>query len=192
MQLNFSFLFGIILTAIGTSLIFYCWKQRKSGSDFLSDRNLSLGITSGWLLVFSSAVAFSHSKGFEFGLVYLFLFLAIFAWLITTFGNLKTSESNLVEHPYQNQIIGFRRTTRSVTTFLIAGPLAMTSSCLSSIFICSILPIQQANALVFAGFLFPLVWALAAFWICATPKRLIPTSTIAVSGIASCLLIFSI
>ncbi|MCW8880570.1 MAG: hypothetical protein OQJ89_15000 [Kangiellaceae bacterium] len=190
MHLNFSFILGLLLIGVGTSLVFYFWQQRKSGSDFISYRGINLGVTLGWLFIFSSALAFNHTKGIEFGLTYLFLILAIAAWLVMTLINTRTSAPNHFIRPYQNKFVGFGRSLKSSATFVIAGPLAFASSCLVSIFICSYLPMEQTNALVFAGFLFPIVWSLASFWICATSKRLVPTSVVGLSGLLSGLLIF--
>lgn len=192
MQLYLSFLIAIFLTSLGTFLIFYFWKQRKSKPNHSSDKHINLGVSVGWFLVFSSIFAFDHTKGIEFGLTYLFLFLAIAAWLIMFILNLKHAEPNKSQKPYKNQFIEFKRSIKSFSTFFIAGPLALTSSCLASILICSYLPIQQADALVLAGFLLPIVWALTSYWMCATSKRLVPTSVVTLSGLVSGLIIFNV
>lgn len=172
---------------IGLSLIFYAWKENKSKTPSIKTRSLVL--LGGWASIFISLVGWIQIKGTEFGLAWWCLFVALLAFILIL-TNATNSKNSIDKRVYENRLVSLKRTGRGFLTFLYAGPIALTASCLLSIISSELLPLQKANSLVLAAFLFPVSWAILSYWICSTDKRLIPVGTTVLSGTLSGLLIF--
>lgn len=174
---------------IGLSLIFYAWKEKKDKSKSLSIRARSLVLLGGWVSIFISLMGWIQIKGIEFGLAWWCLCVALLSFFLVS-TNATGTKNSIDKRVYKNRLISLKRTGRGFLTFLYAGPIALAASCLLSIISSELLPIQKANSLVLAAFLFPVTWAILSYWICSTDKRLIPVGTTVLSGTLSGLLIF--
>jgi len=173
---------------IGLSVIFFAWKENKSRKKTVATRTRTLMLYGGWSSIFISLIGWIQIKGIEFGIAWWCIFIALLSlFLIAT--NATSSKTSTIKIQYRNQFISIKRSGKSLLTFLYAGPIALISSCFLSIIIGELLPMQKANSLVLAAFLFPIIWALSSYWICATDKRLIPVGATVIAGTLSGLLI---
>lgn len=188
--MNIDMLINFVLLVIAVSMIFGSWQRKKLNKNSHEWPAVKLITWGGWLTAFACLWGWGQIRGAEFGATYWFIFLALVAWG-TIFFNRTVSPENAMNRPYRNQFVSIKKIVKSFATFFLAGPLALVSSCLLTILVSSWLPMERANQLVLAAFIFPVLWALVSFWICATQKRLLPGSAVSLAAIVSGVLLFS-
>lgn len=186
MQTIVLLLSGLSLNFIGALLIFVSWRKNKRSKS--TDKWKFLRFL-GWAIVLFAGAFWSQLKGVEYGVVYWLCSLVFFAWLLIT---LNSNSSERAQDKRERQFYRLTKdlVSRRVITFLMAGPLSMIAACLVALLLGKLIAAEQANQLVWSAFIFPILWGLLSFWICATSKRLVANLLLWGSSLGSGLLIF--
>tara|TARA_R110001599_G_scaffold353826_1_gene599283 strand:- start:56851 stop:57390 length:540 start_codon:yes stop_codon:yes gene_type:complete len=152
---------ALLLITTGVIGLYFSWRRPGPGKHWV--------VAVSWLLIALSVGFWSRAWGLEFGIVYSCLALSLCGGLVLLL-NYEVRERKQVR-PVETQlvVINPRSWGRHITLLVTVLPVAGAVAVMGSVLFASWLPWQTVNAMVFAGFMVPVVWGLAAYWACADP-----------------------
>jgi len=168
----------------GVCVIYWDWKYLK--------RAQRLSKISGWGLVLLALYVWCLRDGWEFGLTFWLITSACSAWFFSLCDSQSQRQqpSKTTDKTYRFQILSRARVGHSLATFLVVCVVSLIACCFFSLALFTLLPGDESNNLVFIAFLFPLLWALASYWVCATKRLRTPLFSLIFISAASSLLLF--
>ncbi|NVK87657.1 MAG: hypothetical protein HWE13_06005 [Gammaproteobacteria bacterium] len=190
MSLSFEWetLFIFLLNSLAVLFTFWIWQQEKQSTAITrhpvwSPLSLVLG-----LLMLNAAVVYlwRASFGIEFGIVFYFVATSIITWLLILLRSLREPKKHTKTHQKKRSFIarptaqvvnnGFwrERLWRRCISFLLAGPWTLIVCLALAALWVLMYPGKNANALVSAALLLPILWGIGASWLVSQPKRLKP------------------
>lgn len=178
---------AIMSLVIAIAIIYWDWR-------YLKRHHLMAKIT-GWLLVLAALGFWTIRNGGEFGVVFWSIACSIIAWgymLISiefqTENNKITQDYN--NRPYIHKKLSAKRILHSLGTILMVAVVGLIACALFCLALSTLLPGTESNVLVFISFLFPVLWSLVSYWICALDKLLKPLVYLSAVITGSSLLLF--
>lgn len=120
------------------------------------------------LLIVAAINLWAQRVGIEFAVIYTLLTLTFTAWITTTKG-VEFRAVKQTPPALPKQLLN-TSTTHKVATFFVAGPLTVVTACLVTIALASLLPIALNEQLVMGAFVYPLLIAVAIYWICSSDR----------------------
>ncbi len=142
--------------------IFLAWK-----------RQLLRLLQASWCVNFIVLYLWCVVKGWEFGFVYWLLFSALFAWIFVLV-NRQVKPRNSQEYMREFKYLGRYQVYHAVGTFLVSVPMSMLVCCCFCLLLIQWMPASQTNSLVFSALLFPILWAVVCYWVCASSRLFKP------------------
>ena len=188
-------LLALLLAAAGIGALYAVWRKRL--------RQRAAAHWGGWGLLTASLYFWVLGTGLEFGLVLGSLVPALAAWSLVWFnadlpkGGERSKQAAARKEP--EVIAGptagsaLRRWSpwlRHGVLFILAVPFAAVVTAVVTIAISDLLPWSQLNRDVLVSVLMPVLWGVAAAWLCADEKLLRPLLVLAVSGLLSAIAVF--
>lgn len=169
-------LFALCVSVLAIACLYLSWQQRSHKNPWL--------MPTGWCLTVVAALLWIQLSGVEFGLVYAFLVAPLVAWLAVIYNlEIKRKKQRIAENI--NFVVPNSRTLlRHFALFLIAFPLSAISATYATTGVISLLPWSLVNSMVFIVFAAPVMWGMAAYWVCADPNRFRPALWISLAGLA--------
>lgn len=151
---------GTFLAALAVACLFWSWKG--SSKSWL--------MASGWVFASLSLWAWVMASGAEFGVTLAFLVLPVIAWAMMLF-NADVRQQRLQAYR-QGALTAPRVQTLlyQVLLFILVVPVAGAAAVFTTTAFTLLLPVAKVNAVVTAVILIPIVWGLAAYWVCAARK----------------------
>ncbi|AKH67751.1 hypothetical protein IMCC21906_00056 [Spongiibacter sp. IMCC21906] len=167
---------ALCLSALAMVCLYLSWQNRSATQAWL--------MPTGWLFSVAAAVVWITLSGIEFGLAYGFLIVPLMAWLAVIYNlEIKRKKQRIAENI--NFVVPNSRTLfRHFALFLIAFPLSAIAATYATTGLISLLPWSAVNSMVFIVFAAPVLWGLAAYWVCADPNRFRPALWISLAGLA--------
>lgn len=151
---------GTFLAALAVACLFWSWKG--SSKSWL--------MASGWVFASLSLWAWVMASGAEFGVTLAFLVLPLIAWAMMLFNadvrqqRLQTYRQGALTAPRVQTLL------YQVLLFILVVPVAGAAAVFTTTAFTLLLPVAKVNAVVTAVILIPIVWGLAAYWVCAARK----------------------
>ena len=156
---------ALLAVLVGVGLVYGVWKQRLP---------LLRGQLAGWGLLVVGGVLGVVAWGAEYGVVYLFLFLAVSAWLFVVWeADGFEPKARAARSP--TEVLAVRPVAGQVFTFLFLFLVGGLASLLVSLLISRAFDSVFVNRVTFAILLFPILWGTAMYWALAQPKLARPT-----------------
>ena len=153
-----------MLASIGG--VFYAWKITPGEPFFAYKTSLTV---LAWLGVIVSLVCWVQALGAEYGVVYGIISLAFVSWLLAAKNSeFKVAQTKLKQHT--QTWLAKKQLLHGAATLIVAGPVALLTSGLSSLTVIKWLPFAAANKWFFAALLFPILWGLSCLWLCSADK----------------------
>tara|TARA_R110001592_G_scaffold363396_2_gene687699 strand:+ start:120351 stop:120890 length:540 start_codon:yes stop_codon:yes gene_type:complete len=161
---------ALLLISAGVTGLYFSWRRTGPGKHWV--------VAGSWLLIALSLGFWSRAWGLEFGIVYSCLALSLCGGLVLLL-NYEVRERKQVR-PVETQlvVINPRSWGRHIMLLVTVLPVAGAVAVMGSVLMASWLPWQTVNAMVFAVFMIPVVWGLAAYWVCADPMPARPACTL--------------
>ncbi|NRA83542.1 MAG: hypothetical protein HRU22_07175 [Gammaproteobacteria bacterium] len=184
-ELNDIYVLAIMLNMSGIGVIYWDWKYLK--------RHYVMSKLSGWGLVLVALVLWCFRDGWEFGMMFWLMTSALSAWFFCLFDSQTQRQQQQLlptEKRYRHQLLPRGKIAHALATFLVVGVVSLIACCLFSLALLTLLPGNESNKLVFIAFLFPVLWALTTYWICATEQLRKPLFSLTFISAASGLLLF--
>lgn len=118
------------------------------------------------LLVVAAIKLWAHRAGIEFAVIYTLLTLTLTAWFTTAYG----LEFRAVKQTRSGLPGRFSNTSpaHKLATFVVAGPLTLVTGCLVTTALTSLLPMARNEQFVVSAFMYPLLIAVAIYWLCSS------------------------
>ncbi len=154
-------------------------------------------VVAAWLCLVAGAACWSAVEGAEFGITLSLVVWSLLGCLVVALGAKwrPANERTKTRGANGPSALGDTGLGQKTLTFFVAGPLAMVCTALVSIVLVRLLPTSVGGQWVVAAFLFPTLWGITAFWVCASLRfrreALIVTSGGLVSGVCLLLSFFS-
>jgi len=146
--------------------VFYAWKATTGEAFFAYKGKI---IFTAWVGIFVSLVCWIQTLGAEYGVVYGIISLAFASWLFAAKNSeLKVAQTKLKQHT--QTWLAKKQLLHGAATLIVAGPIALLTSCLFSLALIKWLPFAVANKWFFAALLFPILWGLSCLWLCSADK----------------------
>lgn len=174
---------AFIVIIVGVTLLRFTW--RKTGIYFTLVRILA------WGAIIIAHLLLSNIIGAEFGITFGLSALAISGFAIAFFnrehkGAYITRSSRHTDTRAPLIAAPSTGTIKKTAIFLLVGPFALLSTALLSVFFVTLIPVRFDIKMAIAAFLFPTLYALATYYLCASKKHLKNTLAFSVlSGIAA-------
>lgn len=175
------FFFALTINLLGIATLYYSWKNKQ--------RNKQLFSNFSWILLFVALLLWCEFSGWEFGIVYCLTISALIAWIFILY-NRQQRPSRDRHQPQQFQRLQFVQIGHIFAKVLVVGPFAMLIFSTLSLSLIKWAPGSYANRLVFACFLWCLLWALFSCWVSATKKLFNPILCLLGIGISSNVVLF--
>ena len=167
---------ALLFCVVGIFLLRVSWRRQRR-----------LLVLAGWVLVALAAAAWSLAVGVEYGVSYTAMALSVVAWLLVA-GNRERQAAKPDSAAIDAATLPATSAAHKLGTFLAAGPLAAIASLLAcALLVGAVFPVdERGNGLVLTAFVFPLVWAATAVWVCAVDRLLRPVGILlAIAVVAS-------
>lgn len=174
---------GIVAALAGVACLYLSWRGvlRKGGWP----------VPLGWALIGLSIYLWVRAQGGEFGTAFALLVMPLFAWAVIGFAvELRSAARRTRDpEPATNGPGGHRWAYHAgmlLLTVLLSGAAAL----LGASALGGLLPWEPVDAMVFAAYLMPVLWGVAAFWVSADPKVYRPVVVLAVLILSSSAYLF--
>lgn len=135
------------------------WRSKGRGNRVL--------VYAGWAALLLSTILWSQAYGVEFGLSYALAWFALCATVACLLNREYRAPQLDTAAPLTAQTTS---TGYKWLTFLAAGPLALVACVPLTLLMTLLLPLERVNQMALAAVLFPILWALAAYWTSARDK----------------------
>ena len=156
---------ALLFCVVGIFLLRVSWRRQRR-----------LLVLAGWVLVALAAAAWSLAVGVEYGVSYTAMALSVVAWLLVA-GNRERQAAKPDSAAIDAATLPATSAAHKLGTFLAAGPLLV-----GAVFPAD----ERGNGMVLTAFVFPLVWAATAVWVCAVDRLLRPVGILlAIAVVAS-------
>ena len=145
----------------------------------------------GWVLLVLGMLVWSRAEGAEFGVSFSLALWSLIAWCVIAVGakyrtaktaNKTPADSNTDDNA---RLLSATGTGQKWFTFIVAGPLALVTTCLVTVVLARLLPVDIGTQMVSAAFLFPVLWAVAAVYYCASDLNRRNAQILVIAGLLS-------
>lgn len=164
---------ALLLNYAGMHMLFVSWRGRST----LAPTFLTF---TAWAVLIISLALWCRSIGWEFGSVYWSIVTALLAFCLI-YLNRETKPVRTKVQPYASSKLNQQRIWPALFSMFVAGPMAFLAASAFSLSLFKWASLD-ANTLVFATFLFFLLWAVMAYWVAAAEK--VRTPALWFAGIA--------
>ncbi|MEX0741108.1 MAG: hypothetical protein WD071_17375 [Pseudohongiella sp.] len=189
---------ALALNVAGVGLLYWSWRHQSG-----------VGVVhapTGWGFLLLSAWAWMLASGAEFGVVQVFLFSGVIAWLLVLLnyrlqaqsrqlrgkgtGRSRDSDLPTTAGTATLHLPHAKAFARQLWLFIVVVPLAGAASALFTTVLVQLLPWQQGDKLVFTLYAVPVVWGIASWWACAAPRSYWPPLSFMLALIVSFLFLY--
>lgn len=168
-------LIALCLSLAAVTCLYLSWQKRGPRQPWL--------VPAGWLAAVAATAFWIVRSGAEYGTVYALLVLPLLGWLAVLYNlEIKRKKQRIAEN--LNFVVPTTRSLlRHLTLFIVALPLSAIASTYFTVALFSLLPGTLVNLSVSIVFIAPVVWGLAAYWVCADARRFRPALCISAAGL---------
>lgn len=152
---------GLLLCCAGVGTLRAAWRRPQLPWRWAA--------AAGWLLLALSLYSGALAWGWEFGASYMLAALSLVAVGILL-ANSERRPALAERKAGANSAQGGSSAAHKWLLFLVAGPLAAVASCQLTLLLVLLLPGDEIGSMAVAAVLFPLAWALLAFYACYQNK----------------------
>ncbi|WP_416307788.1 hypothetical protein [Neptunicella sp. SCSIO 80796] len=172
---------GVLFTLAGIACLYKSWNSKIKSS---------AQVWTGWGSLTISAWCWIQSSGAEFGLSYALISLSVVALILIGWKAEIAVSPKVAIQP--EHVIVYRPAAipRNLLLFLLTVPVAGMAAMMITMLLNSLLPLSRVNMMVLSVYLMPVVWGLAAYWVCADDKLARPALGLSVMGGLSALFIY--
>lgn len=173
---------GLVLGATGVAGLYSAWRRfALSGAAV---------VAASWALIAVSLWAWSRAFGAEFGVSFALIAFSLFGGLALLV-NFEVRERK-GDRPANTQAVTIdpRSWGRHGLLFFAVVPLAGAASIFCTVLLCGLLPWHDTDKMVLAVLLVPVVWGLAAYWVCADSRPLRPIAVLLACALAPALYLY--